>query len=111
MDVSRRSSWKNIRDGHWAGYFYLMIGILMISTLRQRRKELRLELRVETMVVLLQAISCFRDADSQKSPFRGHSIIVKEFETTTQHWVKDSQSQEALRQKRVYLAKRLRSDY
>ena len=37
--------------------------------------------------------------------------VVKEFEVTTQHWIKDSQSREALRQKRAELAERLRSGY
>lgn len=37
--------------------------------------------------------------------------VVKEFEATTQQWIKDSQSREALRQKRAELAERLRSGY
>ena len=37
--------------------------------------------------------------------------VVKEFEATTQQWIRDSQSREALRQKRAELAERLRSGY
>ena len=104
----RQDNWTEDRD--------ISRGILEVSTLRQGRKGLQIEqgveaMLVEAMFILLQAMSCLLNADGQKNPSTGHSTFVKEFEAMTQYWIKDSQSREALRQKKVDLAERLRSHY
>ena len=66
---------------------------------------------VEAVLVLLQAMSYLLNAEDQKTPSIDHSIFVKEFQDTTQHWIKDSQSRETLWHKRADLAERLRSNY
>ena len=51
------------------------------------------------------------DDETRQRLLDERASVVKEFETTTQQWIKDSQSREALRQKRADLAERLRSGY
>ena len=51
------------------------------------------------------------DDETRQRLLDERASVVKEFEATTQQWIKDSQSREALRQKRAELAERLRSGY
>ena len=51
------------------------------------------------------------DDETRQRLLEERASVVKEFEATTQQWIKDSQSREALRQKRAELAERLRSGY
>ena len=51
------------------------------------------------------------DNETRQRLLDERASVVKEFEATTQQWIKDSQSREALRQKRAELAERLRSGY
>ena len=51
------------------------------------------------------------DDETRQRLLDERASVVKEFEITTQQWIKDSQSREALRQKRAELAEDLRSGY
>lgn len=51
------------------------------------------------------------DDETRQRLLEERASVVKEFEATTQQWIKDSQSREAPRQKRAELAERLRSGY
>ena len=53
----------------------------------------------------------FADDETRQRLLDERASIVKEFEATTQQWIKDSQSRETLGQKRAELAERLRSGY
>lgn len=51
------------------------------------------------------------DDETRQRLLDERASVVKEFEATTQQWIKNSQSREALRQKRAELAECLRSGY
>ena len=51
------------------------------------------------------------DDETRQRLLDERASVVKEFEATTQQWIKESQSREALRQRRAELAERLRSGY
>ena len=51
------------------------------------------------------------DDTTRQHLLKERATVIKEYETTTQQWIRDSHSQEALQQKRAELAERLRSGY
>lgn len=51
------------------------------------------------------------DEDSRKQLLDERAILIREFEKTTQQWIHDSGSREALQQKRSELTERLRNGY